>query len=285
MNPFQTKLRISQPTSKNVCELLAQACGLSKTRVKLAMRRGAVWLDRQPGRSKRLRRATTLVRPGDTINLFYDPEVLDAIPPAADCVLDGHKYSIWFKPAGLMTQGTRYGDHCSLARQVEQHFHPGRPVNIVHRLDREVPGLVLVAHGREAAARFSAMLQKGEIYKEYQVVVLGDLTRRSTSGWIDQPLDGKSARTFYTVLHDDPVANQSWATVRIETGRLHQIRRHFATIGFPVIGDPRYGKGNKNHSGLRLTACVIAFECPFGQGAIRVEIDPAAREALSLITN
>lgn len=50
--------------------------------------------------------------------------------------------------------------------------------------------------------------------------------------------------------------------VHIETGRLHQIRRHFEMIGHPVIGDPRYGKGNKNNEGLRLKCVEIAFHCP-----------------------
>ena len=93
--------------------------------------------------------------------------------------------------------------------------------------------------------------------------MLGDLAAIETPRIIDRPVDGKSAVTEYTVTGYDPAANTSTVDITIRTGRKHQIRKHFDAIGFPVIGDPRYGKNNKNKSGLKLMATELAFRCPY----------------------
>lgn len=76
-------------------------------------------------------------------------------------------------------------------------------------------------------------------------------------------MEGKPAVTEYAVTGYNSAANISSVDVVIHTGRKHQIRRHFEAIGFPVIGDPRYGKDNKNKSGLKLVATSLEFHCPF----------------------
>jgi len=78
-------------------------------------------------------------------------------------------------------------------------------------------------------------------------------------------VDGKAALTEFEALSYDPAANASKVAVRIKTGRLHQIRRHFDLIGHPVMGDPRYGAGNKNKKGLQLVADRLSFICPFAK--------------------
>lgn len=272
MEPKRWDITIMQDDPVTACDALARRTGLSKTRLKRAMVQGAVWVQRPDVKMRRVRRATTVVQPGDRWTVYYDPAILDLEPPEAHCLKVTPHYSIWFKPAGLMTQGTRFGDHCSLARQVEQHFHMKRKVLLVHRIDREAAGLVLVAHSREAAARFSAMLRTGAIKKRYTVLVRGDLTGRPSPGRINLPLDGKIAITDFVAVAYDAALNQTFLHVIIQTGRLHQIRRHFAMIGFPVIGDPRYGEANKNQSGLKLVADRMAFDCPFGGGWTQVSL-------------
>jgi tRNA pseudouridine32 synthase/23S rRNA pseudouridine746 synthase len=64
----------------------------------------------------------------------------------------------------------------------------------------------------------------------------------------------------------------------MRTGRRHQIRRHFAMAGFPVVGDPIYSKGNKNRSGLKLAACGLEFTCPFTGSPMVFRLDPAQPE-------
>jgi tRNA pseudouridine32 synthase / 23S rRNA pseudouridine746 synthase len=244
-------------------EFLARHSGISKVRIKDAMNKGAVWLKKTQGKQYRIRRATTVIKPGDRLAFYYDEKLLALKPPAPECISDQRRYSVWFKPAGLMTQGTAYGDHCSLLRAAELFFKNKRQAFPVHRLDREAAGIVLVAHDKGSAGKLSRLFQNRSIVKHYRAKVLGDLAQKQTKDTIQIPLDGKSADTEYTAVSYDPSSNTTLVDVVIRTGRKHQIRRHFEMIGFPIMGDPRYGEGNKNAEGLKLTATALEFECPF----------------------
>lgn len=243
---------------QSAIDYLATESGLSKKRLKDAMTRGAVWLIRG-SHERRLRRATSALRVGDRIKLCYDPALLALRPPRLHCLEDRMGYSLWYKTAGVMSQGTRFGDHMALPRIAEIAFGHKREVFTVHRLDRETRGLMLLAHNRKMAAQLSRMFQEGEIEKGYQAVVLGEAP---LSGTIDQPLDGKAAVTRFERLEYDDSRGTSLLEIRIEHGRLHQIRRHLDSIGHPVMGDPRYGHGNKNREGLLLVAHSLKFICP-----------------------
>ena len=225
------------------------------------MSKGAVWLARKGSKRRRIRRATTALHTGDILEFYYDAELLRIKPPMAECLDDQKRYSIWLKPAGLMAQGNAYGDHCALLRQVENHFHPRRPVFLVHRLDREAAGLMIIAHDSESAARLSALFRDHRIAKHYRVQVRGKMLQ--LRGEIDIPLDGRPALTRYEVIEYDPDRDISTLDIDIVTGRRHQIRRHFDAIGHAVMGDPRYGKGNKNSDGLQLEATKLSFRCPY----------------------
>lgn len=252
-------------------DLLAKATGLSKGAVKDAMRKGAVQVGRAGRAPNRLRRETATVRAGDVLEIHYDAELLSLVPPEPRLVRDAVRWSAWVKPAGLLTQGTPFGDHASLLRLVEKAL--ARPAFPVHRLDREVEGLVLVAHDPAAAAALSELFRTGKVVKRYRAVVLGDVTgERGPEGVIDAPLDGKPARTLWRVAGFDARRGTTTLDVTIETGRQHQIRRHLEAIGHPVLGDPRYGAGNKNREGMRLAAVFLAFRDPFGGGEVALEL-------------
>lgn len=261
---FTFKKSVSRATTQTLCEFLAEHSGLSKGKVKDAMTKGAVTVSKKGGKRRRVRRATAPLAVGDKVEFHYDEALLAITPPVACCLDDRKRYSLWFKPAGLMTQGTDYGDHCALLRQVEGYFRPQRPVFLIHRLDREAAGLVLIAHDGEAAARLSALFRDNLIDKRYRVRVRGAVADKR--GEISLPLDGKPALTRYTVAAYDAEVDETALEVTIATGRLHQIRRHFAMIGHPVLGDPKYGSGNKNKTGLQLTAMGLRFHCPFSGG-------------------
>jgi tRNA pseudouridine32 synthase/23S rRNA pseudouridine746 synthase len=162
-----------------------------------------------------------------------------------------------------MSQGTKYGDHCSLLRQAALYFKSKRKVYLIHRLDREAAGLVLLAHDKTAAGRLSHLFQKQQIIKRYTARVLGNFTRTLPADKIDLALDGKAALTEFAVDRYDKETDTSRVHIVIRTGRKHQIRRHFEMIGHPVIGDPRYGEGNKNSEGMQLAATALEFQCPF----------------------
>ena len=226
------KLRVTDPDELALAAL-ARVSALPKGRIKDALAKGAVWLKRG-NKTKRLRRATFKPLAGDELSVYYNPEVLALTPPQAQLLADEKHYSVWIKPAGLLAQGSQEGDHCSLLRQVELAMN--REVFLVHRLDREAAGLMLIAHTGKAAAALSALFAAADgqerISKFYEVEVAGQLPER---GEINLALDDKTALTRYTRLQFDPARNRSIAKVQLITGRKHQIRRHFADSGFPDL--------------------------------------------------
>ncbi|MHB9291942.1 putative 23S rRNA pseudouridine955/2504/2580 synthase [Hollandina sp. SP2] len=144
------------------------------------------------------------------------------------------------KPAGLAVQGgARVG--ASLDRILGETWSP-RPL-LVHRLDKDTSGVILVAKNREAASRFSGLFSKkqGGIRKYYQAVCAGRPPK--DAGAIRYSLairgDQKQAETGYRLLSGD--RDFSLLALELGTGRMHQIRRHLAQIGNPIIGDDKYG--------------------------------------------
>jgi tRNA pseudouridine32 synthase/23S rRNA pseudouridine746 synthase len=244
-------------------DFLVRHTGISKRKLKEAMSKGAVWLQRGRSKRKRLRRATTLLQPGDVLALHYDLALLERTPPQAKLLWHCQAYSVWYKPPGLLAQGNEYGDHASLLRQAELAEPLRKPRYLIHRLDREAHGLMVLAHNHTAARHLSQLFQRQQVSKYYEVRVLGK--PGASQGEINQALDGKAAITQYELEHYDAETNTSVLRVQIKTGRTHQIRRHLDMLGHPVMGDPRYGRGNKTPDGLQLTATRLRFVCPLTQ--------------------
>lgn len=256
-------MKVFKSTVKESVTLSALLCSSSKLpaeKVSDACAKGAVWLQKG-GRGKILRERNPLftLKPSDIVTFYFDPKILSMKAlDSAECIGETHHYGVWIKKAGVVTQGTQAGDHTSLLRYVE--VSKKRETFLVHRLDRETEGLTLIAYTSEGAAKLSALFQENKIRKIYEAVVLGTLTpgKKDT---IRASLDDKEAVSHYEVL--DSTESVSLLKVEIETGRLHQIRRHLDFIGHPVMGDPKYGKGNKNRDGLRLLASSLSFQDPW----------------------
>jgi len=239
-------------TETYATDFLAQATGLSKSKIKTTMTRGAVWLKSGSGR-KRLRRAKAKLFPGEMVSVYYSPKVLEAVPAKPILVDDQSVFSVWEKPVGLMSGGSRFGDHCSINRVVEQQLD--RPTFLVHRLDRYVWGLMVLAHSKSAAAHLSGQFQERKITKIYHAVVHGKLSEERA---INTPVDGKVASSTVKPISID--ADKSLIEVRIETGRKHQIRQHLASIVHPVVGDRQYG--SESIRGIQLAAVELSFKSP-----------------------
>lgn len=248
-----------ESTGETAVDLLQRAIGLPKGRIKSVMTKGAVWLTR--GKStQRLRRATRKLQPGDELHLYYDENVLAEVPAEPTLVADAGEYSVWYKPYGLRSQGSKWGDHCTVTRWAEQHLRPERPAFVVHRLDRAANGLILVAHTKRTAAALSEIFKRRKIEKRYRAWVAGDFSEHPDPLRLDEPVDGKNATSEFSFVQGEN--GRSLLDVRIATGRKHQIRRHLAGMGFPVIGDRLYGSGEQDGVDLQLTAYLLAFRCP-----------------------
>ncbi len=248
------------PASAIAVDFLSQQLlETSKSKIKKVMEIGGVWLTRN-GKMLQIRKAQKELKEGDILTLFYDEKLLNEKPLAPKLVADEKVYSVWLKPSGMLSQGSQYGDHLSLLRIVEKQL--SRPCFLVHRLDREVKGLILIAHTSQCAGELSALFTENKIQKRYKAEVLGMIEPSNTKIKIDTPLDGKESTTHYLPIKINEEWNYTVVHVWIETGRKHQIRKHLQSVGHPVMGDPLYGVGNKNKAGLKLEAVELAFNYP-----------------------
>lgn len=148
-------------------------------------------------------------------------------------------------------------------------FRPG----IVHRLDKDTSGLMLVAKNEEMLEKLSTMIGEKEVERKYLAIVDGVI--KHETGTIDAPIgrdknnrqkmavtdvNGKEAITHFTVL--ERFNHNTFIECKLETGRTHQIRVHMAYIGFPVCNDPLYGKGKCSEFGQMLHSYKIKFHHP-----------------------
>lgn len=247
-------------------DFIAAHTPLSKAAIKRGLTFGGGWI-KPAGQSafKRCRKAKSQIQPGDTGAFYYDAELLarPAVPPQV--VFENAYFGIWYKPRHQVTQGSRYGDANALERQIAQLRK--QPVWLVHRLDSAASGLVIFAYSSAVCAQLNKLLQTHQIKKMYQAQVLGLI---SAQGIIELPLEGHSARTEYTRVQQDE--HCSWVSIRLHTGRHHQIRRHFAQLGHPLMGDPRYGSGNTHRAGLQLVASQLEFIDPVNNAPVKVTV-------------
>ena len=263
------KVHLSQLNDEQLqikpASLLAAEAELTVAEIKRSMKCGAVWLSRQ-GQHRRLRRADTKLKKGDELALYYNAKVLAETVDDCQLLLDETEFSLWYKPSGVMSQGSLWGDHTTINRFVEAYFEPARPAFIVSRLDKSASGLMIIAHGKKAAAKVSALFETRNIKKQYQAIVLGDASYLKRPRWVEVEVGGKAARSCVQcegVSNEYNGAIYSLVNVAIETGRKHQIRQHLASLGLPIWGDRLYGEAELDAPDLQLRCAHLAFNSPF----------------------
>ena len=258
--------------NQNARDLLASESGLSVRRVSVAMASGAVWLRNAHG-IRRLRRKSAKLSQGDELLMNYDESVLAQTTAPARLIKDGGRWSVWDKPGGMRSQGSRWGDHTTLGRYAETHLEPQRESFIVHRLDLAARGLMLLAHDKKAAAHISAQFAARSVTKQYHAVVHGKFPAASSAQVYSTDIDGKSAESRASRVRFDPDSNRSVVQVAITTGRKHQIRRHLAEAGYAIVGDRLYGN-NDDTEDLCLVASLLGFNDPETGTRIKCECIP-----------
>lgn len=274
--PLQKTVKLTEHWSP--VAQVAEACDLPRADIITAAEKGAVWWQKANGAEKyrkpvRVRSLDSKVSAGDLILINYNKQVLEEVSAVPVLVSDQGNYSVWNKPAGMLSQGTKWSDHCSITCAVEK-IHLKKSF-LVHRLDRAASGLIVIAHTKNALVALTDMFAKRLMEKTYEAIVQGEFNVVLPQV-IDVPIEGKEAHTeiLSAIVQggasDDSAGSkettesqETCLIVKIKTGRKHQIRSHLATLGHPVVGDRLFDKDRTHTVDLKLTSIGLSFVCPF----------------------
>ena len=226
-----------------------------------------------------------------------EPEV-EVEPPGMHVAWEDEHLLVVEKPAGVVVHpgaGHARGTLAGALRGRGATGGPAERAGIVHRLDRDTSGLLVVARSEEAFNRLQSLVRRRALEREYLALVRG--RPRSRRGRIEAPigrdrndptrqsLDTGTPRDAVTHFDvEDVLSEHALLRVRLETGRTHQIRVHLAAIGLPVMGDRAYGVPGLGLERQFLHACRLAFLHPVTGVPVDVssELPGELQEALAL---
>ncbi|MYI03037.1 MAG: 23S rRNA pseudouridine(1911/1915/1917) synthase RluD [Gammaproteobacteria bacterium] len=265
----------------------------SRSRLQLWIKSGSMTVNSQNMKQK------DRLQAGDVIEIDAELAPDDELTAEAmelDVRLEDGHFLIVNKPKNLVVHPAA-GHHEGTLLNGLLHSYPELAqlprAGIIHRLDKDTTGLMLIARTLRAHTELVRQLQERRIERVYQALVHGVLT---AGGTVDQPMgrhpvhrtrmavvgEGKPARTHYRVLERFPA--HTHVEISLETGRTHQIRVHMAWLGYPVLGDRTYGGRPKPPAAFppELTAALGAF----GRQALHAYrlslIHPANKEKISV---
>lgn len=271
--------------------------GVPKSHVYRVLRRGEVRVNK--GRV----RADYRLQAGDLIRIpplrAAEPRGPGVAPPEQlarierSVLYEDDRLLVIDKPSGLAVHGGS-GLSFGLIEALRQ-LRPGASLELVHRLDRDTSGCLVVSKRRSTLRNLHELIRQGEMEKHYLALILGDLKRERVT--VDAPLvknvlkggerlvrvdsaEGKPARTVFRRLRRLRLDEGSVTLVEalLITGRTHQIRVHAAHLGTPLAGDPKYGdfEANRRLKALGLTrlflhASALSLHADYMSRPLRVE--------------
>jgi 23S rRNA pseudouridine1911/1915/1917 synthase len=315
--PQLRRVRVPEEANGRRLDLfLAQHLGeVSRSRVQMLLEQGSVLIEGKQAKASRK------VRSGESISILGDPQppplraMAEEIP--LEIVYEDGDLAVVNKPAGMMVhagsgatedarnRGTLVNALLHHMRELSSSSGPLRP-GIVHRLDKQTSGLIVVAKNDVAHSRLASMFSRRQVRKLYLALVQGELTpdRGTVNAAISRDSvrrtrmttrreGGRSAVSHWEVLRriHGPYGSFTLVSVRIETGRTHQIRVHMASLGHPVVGDTLYGastavaplEGARHGRGSSLPR--LALPRNFLHAAELEFAHPTTGERLSLVSN
>jgi len=266
---------------------LTRRTGFSRSHVAAAIRAGAAAVNGEPAKPSRI------LEPGDSVTYeIAPPPVLEVRPQALplEIVFEDETLLVVNKAAGMVTHPAHGAVDNTLVNALLAHAGalPGDPLRagLVHRLDRDTSGLLLVAKTEAALGTLGRAMQKRYIRREYRGIVAGDV--REPEGVIRGAIgrdphnrlkyairaEGKPAVTHYALRQR--LSGATELTFTLETGRTHQIRVHLAALGLPLFNDPIYGKLDARSPlpGQALHAWRLAFKHPVTKEHLAFEAPP-----------
>ncbi len=252
----------------------------------------------------RVAKAGLKLSAGDRVDIIIPPTAPSPLSPEAiplNIIYEDDDLLVVDKPAGLAvhpapghpshTLVNAILSHLPSLAEISNSLRPG----IVHRLDKDASGLMLVAKNNAAQLNLINQFKARSVVKAYLVLVKGRLTPED--GIIEAPIgrdprnrkrmavvtEGRAARTQYHVVKY--IGNYTLLEVRTETGRTHQIRVHLLAIGYPVVGDATYGVKSPFLSRQFLHACRLGFHLPATGEYVEFtsELPPDLAQALKAI--
>lgn len=243
--------------------------GISRTGVQQLIVGGSVFVNGRPGKASYALRVGDAVQvsrvspPGSqSSNLQPLSYKLDIVYEDSDLLVVNKAAGMVVHPAPGHTADTLVNALLAYRPELRDVGGQQRP-GIIHRLDKDTSGLIIVAKNTRTLAALTEQMQRHEVVKRYLALVVGSMPL--DQGSIDAPIGrdprhrqqmaitavgSREARTHFRVLQRFPHGH-SLLLLQLETGRTHQIRVHLKAIGHPIIGDPVYGPGRKGQ-GLTL---------------------------------
>jgi 23S rRNA pseudouridine1911/1915/1917 synthase len=270
--------------------IVARLSGASRAIVAAAVGRGEVLVNGAPVK------ASHPLEEGDVLEYtVHTPPPLVATPEAIDVpiVYEDDDILVVNKPAGMITHPAHGARSGTLVNALLAHVGGGLPGDairpgLVHRLDRDTSGLLVVAKNDPSLTVLGNAMKARRIKREYLGLVHG--IPEHAQGTIEGPIgrdphnrfrfaivrDGKPAITHYEIREAFP--KHAELVFRLETGRTHQIRVHLAAMGYPVLNDPIYGRPEPRYGlhGQALHAWRLSFVHPRTRAPLEFEAQPPA---------